>query len=52
MCFLPAYAAIAPLVGLSLEYTGIVNQLWTNWIFYLMMILIPAICLARDYVWK
>jgi phospholipid-transporting ATPase len=52
MLFLPLYAAVTPLIGFSREYEGIVPRLWTNGIFYLMMILVPAVCLARDYVWK
>jgi phospholipid-transporting ATPase len=52
LIFLPIYAGVAPLIGFSLEYSGIVPRLWTNGIFYLMMLLVPAVCLARDYVWK
>jgi phospholipid-transporting ATPase len=52
MCFLPLYVVVAPAIGFSIEYQGMVSRLWTNWIFYLMMLLIPAVCLARDFVWK
>jgi phospholipid-transporting ATPase len=52
MLFLPFYATVAPLIGFSLEYQGIVQRLWTNGVFYLAMLLVPVICLVRDYVWK
>ena len=52
MLFLPLYAIIAPLIGFSTEYQGIVPQLWTNAVFYFMLLLVPMLCLARDFAWK
>ncbi|KAF8512600.1 Ca-transporting ATPase [Hysterangium stoloniferum] len=52
MVFLPLYALIAPLVGISIEYEGIVPRLWSDWIFYFTLLLLPAVCLSRDFVWK
>ena len=52
MLFLPPYAIIAPLLGFSTEYEGIVSQLWTNAVFYFMLLLVPILCLARDFAWK
>lgn len=52
MVFLPLYAVVAPAIGFSLEYEGIVPRLWTNGVFYLMIILVPIVCLARDFAWK
>jgi len=52
MLFLPLYAVIAPAIGFSTEYLGIVPRLWTNAVFYYMLILVPALCLARDYTWQ
>lgn len=52
MVFLPFYADIAPMVGLSTEYQNIVPRLWTDGVFYFFLLLVPVVCLARDLVWK
>ncbi|KAL0956262.1 hypothetical protein HGRIS_002416 [Hohenbuehelia grisea] len=52
MLFLPLYAVVAPAIGFSTEYQGIVSRLWTDWVFYFMLILVPIVCLSRDFVWK
>jgi phospholipid-transporting ATPase len=52
MAFLPIYAVVAPAIGFSTEYEGLVSKLWTNGVFYLMILLVPVLCLARDFVWK
>ena len=52
MVFLPIYALAAPAIGFSTEYYGLVPRLWGNSVFYFSLLLIPTICLARDYVWK
>ncbi|TFK44439.1 calcium transporting ATPase [Crucibulum laeve] len=52
MLFLPLYAVIAPAIGFSTEYAGIVPRLWTNSVFYFVLIFIPIFCLARDFAWK
>lgn len=52
MLFLPLYAVVAPAIGFSTEYEGIVPRLWTNIVFYFVLILIPIFCLARDFAWK
>lgn len=52
MAFLPLYAIVAPAIGFSTEYLGLVPRLWGDGIFYLMIILVPLICLVRDFVWK
>jgi phospholipid-transporting ATPase len=52
MVFLPAYAVVAPLLGFSTEYEGLVPRLWTDGVFYFTLILLPAICLSRDFFWK
>lgn len=52
MLFLPLYATLAPLIGFSIEYEGIVSRLWTNGVFYFILLLVPVVCLARDFVWK
>ncbi|KAI0759957.1 phospholipid-translocating P-type ATPase [Trametes elegans] len=52
MLFLPLYAVVAPAIGFSTEYQGIVPRLWTDAVFYFVLILVPIICLTRDFVWK
>ncbi|KAF8448709.1 hypothetical protein L210DRAFT_3387838 [Boletus edulis BED1] len=52
MLFLPLYALIAPALGFSTEYAGLVPRLWTDAVFYFMLVLVPALCLARDLAWK
>lgn len=51
MAFLPLYALIAPLLNFSTEYEGIVPRLWGDWVFYFTLLLLPAICLSRDFAW-
>ncbi|OCH92040.1 calcium transporting ATPase [Obba rivulosa] len=52
MLFLPLYAVVAPAIGFSTEYYGLVPRLWTDAVFYFMLILVPIVCLTRDFVWK
>jgi len=52
MIFLPIYATVAPAIGFSTEYAGIVPRLWTSSVFYFMIILVPIFCLSRDFAWK
>ncbi|KAJ7072605.1 calcium transporting ATPase [Mycena amicta] len=52
MLFLPLYALVTPLLGFSQEYDGLVPRLWTDSIFYLVLLFIPIFCLVRDFVWK
>ncbi|KIY53948.1 calcium transporting ATPase [Fistulina hepatica ATCC 64428] len=52
MLFLPLYATVAPIIGFSTEYQNIVPRLWTNSVFYFVLLYIPIFCLARDFVWK
>ncbi|KAL1977454.1 hypothetical protein VTN31DRAFT_313 [Thermomyces dupontii] len=50
--FLPAYGYAAPAIGFSQEYTGLIPVIFTLPQFYLMAIILPAICLVRDFAWK
>jgi len=52
MLFLPVYCIVAPAIGFSTEYLNIVPRLWTDAVFYFMLILVPIVCLTRDFVWK
>ncbi|KII95736.1 hypothetical protein PLICRDRAFT_98979 [Plicaturopsis crispa FD-325 SS-3] len=52
MLFLPLYAVVAPAIGFSTEYIGLVPRLWTDGVFYFVLILVPIFCLSRDFAWK
>lgn len=52
MLFLPLYATVAPAIGFSTEYDGIVPRLWTDWVFYFTLFLVPLVCSSRDFCWK
>ncbi|KAL8828144.1 MAG: hypothetical protein Q9170_006727 [Blastenia crenularia] len=52
LVFLPIYGIVAPKVGLSPEYEGVIPQLFSSPVFYLMTVLVPALCLLRDFSWK
>jgi phospholipid-transporting ATPase len=52
MVFMPIYALVTPEIGFSTEYRGLVPRLWGNSVFYFSLLLVPIVCLARDYVWK
>lgn len=50
--FIAAYATVAPLVGVSEEYHGLVPRLFTSPVFWLQMLCLPVLCLIRDVAWK
>ncbi|KAF1808822.1 cation transport ATPase [Eremomyces bilateralis CBS 781.70] len=52
MVFLPAYASAGPALGFSLEYEGVLPRLFTDPTFYGMAIVLPVLCLLRDFAWK
>jgi phospholipid-transporting ATPase len=52
LIFLPAYGYAAPALGFSTEYYGTIPVIFKTPIFYLMAVVLPCICLMRDYAWK
>lgn len=52
LAFIAAYATVAPMVGVSEEYYGLVPRLFPSPIFWLQMLVLPILCLTRDVVWK
>lgn len=50
--FLPVYATVAPKLGFSTEYTNLLGVLLTDPKFWLMMVVLPCLCLLRDLAWK
>jgi phospholipid-transporting ATPase len=52
MVFLPVYATVAPLLGFSEEYAGILPHLYTTILFWASIAVIPILCLLRDFAWR
>lgn len=52
LIFLPAYGFAAPAIGFSHEYYGTIPRVFSSPIFYLMTIVLPCLCLLRDFTWK
>ena len=50
--FLPIYAIVAPMLNFSTEYKNTLPVLLTDPRTWLMMIVLPALCLLRDFAWK
>src|SRR5436305_7569963 len=52
MAFIPAYATVAPLAGFSTEFNGVIPRLFTSPVFWIMGLVLPVLCLVRDFSWK
>ncbi|KAH8653557.1 hypothetical protein BX600DRAFT_386430 [Xylariales sp. PMI_506] len=52
LAFVAAYGTVAPMINISTEYHGLVPKLFTSPAFYLQMIVLPTLCLLRDFAWK
>lgn len=52
MIFIPAYGEAAPRIGFSTEYWGVIPVLFTSPVFWLFVVVLPPICLIRDFAWK
>lgn len=50
--FIAVYATVAPKLGFSTEYHGVVPRLFTSPIFWIEMPTLAILCLARDFAWK
>ncbi|KAK4986830.1 aminophospholipid translocase [Elasticomyces elasticus] len=50
--FLPVYGIVAPKLGFSTEYAGTIPRLFGSPTFWGQMIVLPALCLVRDFAWK
>jgi phospholipid-transporting ATPase len=50
--FVAVYGTVAPMAGVSKELRGIVPEMFVNPVFWLQMIVLPVMCLARDFAWK
>lgn len=50
--FVIIYATVAPMLGFSEEYDGLVPKLFANPVFWLQTVALPMLCLLRDFSWK
>ena len=51
--FLPIYAAgVGPALIQGFELTGLIPPLYENPAFWFAWIIVPILCVGRDYVWK
>ncbi|RFU34933.1 hypothetical protein B7463_g1346, partial [Scytalidium lignicola] len=52
MGFIAVYATVAPKLGFSTEYDGVLPRLFPSALFWLQLLVLPTLCLARDFAWK
>ncbi|KAI2626624.1 phospholipid-translocating P-type ATPase [Hypoxylon sp. NC1633] len=50
--FIAIYGTVAPRIGFSKEYDGLVPKLFANPVFWLQTVTLPILCLLRDFSWK
>ncbi|KAI0881871.1 phospholipid-translocating P-type ATPase [Annulohypoxylon maeteangense] len=50
--FIVVYGIVAPILGFSKEYHGLVPKLFSNPVFWLQTVTLPMLCLLRDFSWK
>ncbi|XDG01164.1 hypothetical protein ABKA04_000779 [Annulohypoxylon sp. FPYF3050] len=50
--FIVVYGIVAPMIGFSKEYHGLVPKLFANPVFWLQTVTLPMLCLMRDFSWK
>ncbi|KAL6702674.1 aminophospholipid translocase [Coniothyrium glycines] len=49
---MPIYAIVAPKINISNEYIGVIERLFPDPRFWAMVIVLPPLCLIRDFAWK
>lgn len=52
LAFIAVYAYVAPAIGFSKEYEGIVPRLYGFALTWFCMLIVPIVCLVRDFSWK
>ncbi|KAF2112573.1 hypothetical protein BDV96DRAFT_497629 [Lophiotrema nucula] len=50
--FIPIYATVAPKLNFSQEYDGVIQRLFPDPRFWAMLVVLPPLCLIRDFAWK
>jgi len=51
LAFIPIYGTVAP-NWFSKQYYGVIPRLFTDPMFWLMAVVLPMLCLSRDFAWK
>ncbi|EDU42693.1 plasma membrane calcium-transporting ATPase 4 [Pyrenophora tritici-repentis Pt-1C-BFP] len=49
---MPLYATVAPMINISNEYVGVIARLFPDPRFWAMIVVLPPLCLIRDFAWK
>lgn len=52
MGFVAVYATVAPKLNFSTEYEGVVPRLFPSLVFWGQLLVLPILCLSRDFAWK
>jgi phospholipid-transporting ATPase len=52
LAYFPLYSTIAPLTSVSKEYRGVLAHTYTSVTFWAMILVVPVLCLMRDFAWK
>ncbi|KAI9641224.1 aminophospholipid translocase [Ciborinia camelliae] len=52
LIFISVYATVAPKLGFSMEYEGVVPRLFESPVFWIQGLALPILCLLRDFSWK
>jgi phospholipid-transporting ATPase len=50
--FIAVYGTVAPRLGFSTEYEGVVPKVFPSPVFWLQTLALAVLCLARDFAWK
>lgn len=52
LVFFPAFATIAPLINVSIEYQGVLQHTYPSLTFWAAVFGVSILCLIRDFAWK
>lgn len=52
LAFISVYATVAPKLGFSTEYHGVLPRMYPFLVFWAQLLALPALCLVRDFAWK
>ncbi|KAI9733775.1 MAG: hypothetical protein M1818_007189 [Claussenomyces sp. TS43310] len=50
--FIALYGSVAPLLGFSKEWHGVIPKAFGSPVFWLQVLALPVLCLLRDFAWK
>ncbi|KAK9457038.1 hypothetical protein V1511DRAFT_496032 [Dipodascopsis uninucleata] len=52
LVFFPIYGIVAPKLGFSEEFNGVLPHLYNSLVFWSFTLFVPVLCLLRDFSWK